>query len=500
MSDSQNPDTPPPSPEASPTPEPPPTAPTPEVPPSPESRPAAAPPMAYPYTGQTEAFPYQAQAEPPPRGRQRLLILIAAALAAFVACSAVALAAFIFATPALRNQIPGFAPRAGGAPPEAPKKFVDLPGGPVRISDDFSQASERWDRSQTVIEGDAYVIRLELPNFDSYGLFLGGGDVRDFDMAVDATQLAGPADGEFGIRFRQSAPDDHMMFSISSSGYYRLLRVQDKTYTSLVPWTRHEGIALGPGVVNRLRLVADGPSITGYINGEQVLTYNDAEQQSGQLTLGLVTFETGGLEVRFDNAEGFAVATLPDGQTAELDLAEDFADPSTVQWSVGGATVNDGAYEFFVGGSVVSWQQPLPTGSSEVSGDFVLEVDATMLSGQPENSAYGLMFGDGGTFDFFALMIVPDGRVLMYRNGDEGYVVIPAVELPAINPGLDATNRIRVEVSGRSFTITINDQELPVIDLPEGVTMDGMAGVIVQGADAEGMRARFDNFRLEEVE
>ena len=28
--------------------------------------------------------------------------------------------------------------------------------------------------------------------------------------------------------------------------------------------------------------------------------------------------------------------------------------------------------------------------------------------------------------------------------------------------------------------------------------MDGMAGLIVQGGDAQGARARFDNFRLEE--
>ena len=35
------------------------------------------------------------------------------------------------------------------------------------------------------------------------------------------------------------------------------------------------------------------------------------------------------------------------------------------------------ASEVTVGGSVLSWQQPLPTGSSEVRGDFVLEVDGT---------------------------------------------------------------------------------------------------------------------------
>ncbi len=450
--------------------------------------------------------PQQGLEAPPPaapasRGVRRLLVLLAASLATFIVCAGLAIAALVLATPALRAQIPLLDPRpAAGAPPEAPRKFVDLPAGPVRISDDFSQASARWDRSQTTIEDGAYVMRLELANYDSYGLFLGGGGVRDFDLAVDATQIAGPPDGEFGIRFRQRAPDDHLMFSISSSGYYRLLRVRGKSYTSLVPWTRHEGIARGPGATNRLRVVADGPSIVGFINGEQVLRYTDADQQAGQLTLGLTTFETGGLEVRFDNLEGFAVATLPTGERAELDLAEDFSDPERAPWSVSGATLADGAYEFFVGGAVLSWQQPLPAGSSWVSGDFVLEVEASMLSGREDNSAYGLMFGDGGAFDFFSLMIVPDGRIfLMYRNGDNGYALMPAIALPAIKPGLGAPNRLRVEVRGRNFLVSVNGQELPAIALPADLSADGMAGVIVQGADAQGIRARFDNFRLEEL-
>lgn len=123
-----------------------------------------------------------------------------------------------------------------------------------------------------------------------------------------------------------------------------------------------------------------------------------------------------------------------------------------------------------------------------------------MLEAGADGSAYGIMFGDGGAFDFYALMIYPDGSMMMYRSGTDAGQVIPFVELPAINPGLDATNLIRVEVSGTAFTITINDEQLPTIELPEGISMDGMAGMILQGADAQGARARFDNFRLEEVE
>lgn len=487
--------------------------------PNPPQQPSAGPPVPPGEPTSTSNQPaylpgnYAASAPEPapqPRGRRRLLLLIAGLLGGFVACAAVGMLLLVLFTPTLRSRLAFLNPVAG-PPPEAPQKFVDLPAGPVSIVDDFSDASRRWDRSTTSVAGGAYELTLELDNFDSYGLYLGGDGIVDFDLAVDATFTAGPPDAEYGIRFRQSAPDEHLIFSISPSGYYRLARVSDKTYISLVPWTRDARIASGVGSTNRLRVVAEGASITGYINDEQVLTYQDEQQNAGQLTLGLVTFEQGGLTVRFDNAEGFAIAQLADGTTGRLEIAETFDDPQTAEWSVGGSTLRAGSYELSVGGSFLSWQQPLPTGASEVSGDYLLEVDATMVSGDLESAdsygGYGLIFGDGGTFDFFALVIIPQGGITLYRNGPDGGTIIPAIPLETVNPGLNATNQLRVEVRDNVMTLSINDEPIVVngedvsaIPLPEGFSADGMAGMFLQGNSAEEMRVRFDNFRLEEIE
>lgn len=436
---------------------------------------------------------------PTSRGTQRLLLIIATALAGFVACAGLGLALLVWSTPALRNQIPFLAaPPTDRPPPEAPRKFVDPPGGPVAIEDNFNLGSDRWDRSQTRIVDGTYELSLEQAEFDSYGLFLGEDSIRDFNLALDLVQTAGPLDGEFGIRFRQAAPDDHLMFSLSASGYYRLVRVRDRTYTSLVPWTRHQAIQLGLGARNRLRLIAEGPEITGFINGVEVLTYRDSEPQAGQLTLGLVTFAQGGLVVRFDNLEGSLLSGSPDTDQASLDLTEDFSDPTTAPWSIGGATMRNGAYEIIVGGSVVSWQQPLPSGSSEVGDNFVLEVEATFLEGATEGSGYGLMFADDGAFNFIALLLLPQGGLMIYRNGAESELLVPPVALPTINPGTNAPNRLRIAVRGQSLTITINDEELPSFDLPPELSLRGQVGLIVQSPDVVGVRVRFDNFRLEE--
>ncbi len=443
------------------------------------------------------------QASPPsppePRGRRRLLILLAAALSAFVVVAGIGLLLVVLTNPVLRGRLASLTVGQVGPPPEGPNKFVAVPDGPVAISDDFSQPSNRWDRSQTRISGGAYELTLELPHFDSYGLYLGVPDVRDFDMAVDVLPVSGDLTSEIGIRFRQAAPDDHLLFSISPSGYFRLARVRDETYTSLVPWTRDPRIRRGLGVSNRLRVVAEGASIRGFINGEQVLEYTDERQQVGQLTLGLVTFDQGDLTVRFDNIEG-AVAPIVDAPRDEwIDMREDFSDPERAQWSIGGATVVQEAYEVFVGGQVVSWQQPLPVGSSRVEGDFVLEVDATMVEGEGGGSGYGLMFGDDAAFNFFALIVFPEGGYMLYRNGADSGLVIPPVAAPVVRTGLNVTNRIKLEVRDRRLAISINDEVLAELEFADGVSLHGRAGLVIQGADTSGVRARFDNFRLEEL-
>lgn len=437
--------------------------------------------------------------EPPrPSARQRLLLIAAAGLSAFILLAIAGLALLLLFSPGLRARLPFI---GGGPPPEAPDKFAEQSDGPVRIRDDFSFPGDRWDRSQTRIVDGAYELTLELDNFDSYGLFLGSGNIADFDLAVDAAQVAGDPNTEFGIRFRQSAPDDHLLFSISGTGYYRLARVRDEQYTSLVPWTRDQRINTGRGAVNRLRVVAEGPTIRGFINGEQVLEHTDSEPVAGQLTLGLVTYYSGDVTVRFDNIEGFALIESPlgDVQAQRVELNEDFSDPLEAPWSVGGATITGGSYEVFVAGPVQSWQQPLPTGSSRVEGDFVLEVDATLVNGDG-TSAYGLMFGDGGRFDFFALYLLPQGGITMIRNGPDGGTVITPQPLDLVRPGLGQTNSIRVEVRGNNLILTLNGQQLDPLEFPAGVSFDGMAGMAVQSGSAEGATVRFDNFRLEEIE
>lgn len=428
--------------------------------------------------------------EPPPT-RRRLLVWVVAGLGALVLLQICALVALLVAFPELRTRLPVIGARPGAPPPpESPlTTTTPMPAGPVRIEESFDQPTTRWEQSLARVVDGAYELRLDIPNYDSYGLLLSEGLIDDFDMAVDVQQIAGDPTSEYGIRFRQSGPGDYLMFSISGSGYYRLLRVQKQTYRSLVPWTFDPRIKTGPQAVNRLRVIAKGPSITAFVNDAQVLSANDEINVGGQLTLGVTTFDSGGLVVRFDNIAG---------QAGQLDLGEDFSNPEAASWSIGGATIVEGAYEIFAGPGIRSWQQPLPTGSSRV-GDFTLDVDTTLVRGSGDGVAYGVMFGDGGSFDFYSLYLLPQGGVVLLRSESDGTdtLIIPPVELQAVKSGTGATNHIHLEVRGRAITVTINGEQLPAVEAPTPVR--GMVGLIVSSGTTDSVQARFDNFRLEEL-
>ncbi|MCU0491866.1 MAG: DUF1080 domain-containing protein [Chloroflexaceae bacterium] len=450
---------------------------------------------------------------PPPAPRRNPLLWVALGLGAFVLLMTVALVAVVLLTPAIRTRLP-FIGAGSPPPPEAPRKEQVASNGPINISDTFDQASSRWDQSLTQVVENSYEIRLDTPNYDGYGLFLGpeipadtpleqvfrSSQIENFDMAVDVQQVAGSPVSEYGIRFRQSGPGDFLLFSISGNGYYRLAQVRDEAYSSAVPWTFDRRIRTGANATNRLRVVANGTQITGYINGEQVLNYTDPQVANGQLTLGLVTYDNGGLVVRFTNIEGQAELIRPsDQQTQEVDLKETFGDPTKARWSIGGSTIADGSYQILAGPGLQTWQQPLPKGSSRVTGNFVIEAEAALVSGPVEEAAYGIMFGDGGNFDFYTLLILPQGGITMRRSGPQAQDIIPPIAFPVVKPGLNAVNKIRVEVRDSKLRISINDEALPEIDIPQDVKIEGMAGMLVSSGQNESVQVRFNSFTLEEL-
>lgn len=432
--------------------------------------------------------------------RPRWLVGLVTALGILVACQCLVVLGVLASRTAAFDQLAiavGWV--RGTPPPDAPAELQLAPrDGPLVIDERFDAPAARWDQSLVEVRDGALVMHVANRSFDSYSLYLGppaddpaaeafgSGAVDDFDVTVDMRQTEGDVRAAYGIRFRQTGPEDYLMVAISSDGFARLVRVRAGEYVALAPWRQYGAIQRGIGATNRLRLVAQGANLVASVNGVQVITATDAIDVGGQLTLGVHTSDAGGATVAFEAVSGTVGA---------LALDESFDDPAAVRWSVGGATLSKGGYEIIIGAGVQTWQQPMPVDSSRVAA-FTADVSATLLQADGEGAAFGLVFGDGGNFDFYSLLVFPEGEVAVIRSspttGTE--VLVPRTALPEILTEVGATNELRVSVADTILTLTINHSEIGQIDLGEQVV--GRVGVIVSAGDAGMTRVRFDDFVL----
>jgi hypothetical protein len=91
--------------------------------------------------------------------------------------------------------------------------------------------------------------------------------------------------------------------------------------------------------------------------------------------------------------------------------------------------------------------------------DFVLEVEARPLVGDPANS-YGVLFRMQDTSRFYRFELTGYGAYMFERHNADGTwtrFVDDWTSHPAIQPGQNAVNRIRIEAIGPSLTAYVND-------------------------------------------
>ncbi len=126
----------------------------------------------------------------------------------------------------------------------------------------------------------------------------------DFVLEVDATQVAGPDNNSYGIIFRMKNPSAYYLFDISGDGYYALKRRDEADGGQWVwlieDWMQSPAIHQGAST-NRIKLVAQGSTLTFYVNDQQVNQVEDGTYRSGLIGLDAGSFEEPGVQIAFDN-------------------------------------------------------------------------------------------------------------------------------------------------------------------------------------------------------
>lgn len=170
-------------------------------------------------------------------------------------------------------------------------------------SEDFS-ASGTWQTesdssAQVAVQGGVLRIFIAVP--DQLAWALAGRNLGDFRLTVEATQVSGPDDNEYGVLVRVQDHSNFYRFSISGDGYYLVSKfVQGQPVILGSNWTPSAAIHQGQAT-NTLQVVCEGNRLIFTVNGQRLVELFDGQFARGDIGLYAGSFYQGGVEVHFDN-------------------------------------------------------------------------------------------------------------------------------------------------------------------------------------------------------
>jgi len=177
------------------------------------------------------------------------------------------------------------------------------------LQDDFSQTTSGWDKysgaeGQVGYDNGHYLIRVDQPQIYLWGT--PGLSLADAAVAVDATDVAGPLNNEFGVLCRFAKDGDKSsfyFFAISSDGYYVSGKVVQNRLTDLDPadFKPSSAIHTGAAASNHLAATCQGNHMTFAVNSTPLASFADDELKFGDVGLMAGTFDEAGVAIHFDH-------------------------------------------------------------------------------------------------------------------------------------------------------------------------------------------------------
>ena len=174
----------------------------------------------------------------------------------------------------------------------------------VPWADDFSDPGSGWCAESDASADVGYhegVMRILVKSPNRLAWASAGRELSDFHLSVEATQVAGPDDNEYGVLVRMQDAHHFCRFSISGDGYYVVNKYDGEEWRELGDdWSSSDTIHLG-AEMNLLEVVCQGRTMTLLVNGVQLVQVEDSSYSRGGIGLYAGSFFEPGVEVHFDN-------------------------------------------------------------------------------------------------------------------------------------------------------------------------------------------------------
>lgn len=168
----------------------------------------------------------------------------------------------------------------------------------------------RWGSGDSAeVEGGVSDDQYEMLVKSNYGLYLAtaGENFDDGVYEVEATQIAGPLNNGYGMLFRvDDSTDSFYVFEVSGDGFVWIGwcdNLCDTAAEALVggDWFRSPAVKQGLQETNHLRVVADGPLMTFFVNGVEVGRTSDSRLTEGDIAVMVEALGERNVRVVFDN-------------------------------------------------------------------------------------------------------------------------------------------------------------------------------------------------------
>lgn len=182
--------------------------------------------------------------------------------------------------------------------------LVACGGEQLSWADDFSDPASGWQAESDASAEVGYhegVMRVLVRSPNRLAWASASRQLSDFHLAVEATQVAGPDDNEYGALVRMQDADHFYRFSVSGDGYYLVSKYNGEEWVALSgDWTPSDAIHVG-AATNLLEVVCRGATMTFLVNGVQLIQVEDRGYPRGDIGLYAGSFFEPDVEVHFDN-------------------------------------------------------------------------------------------------------------------------------------------------------------------------------------------------------
>ncbi|HEM62557.1 MAG TPA: hypothetical protein ENO24_09715 [Chloroflexi bacterium] len=139
--------------------------------------------------------------------------------------------------------------------------------------------------------------------FDTYEFVVGVSELlspKDFALEIEAEQVSGEDDNEYGLVYGYQDDDNYYEVAISGDGYVGFFVKYRGRWETISPFRRSNAINRGASL-NLLRLEVQRGLVSFYVNGQLALQDFDTRLAEGLVGVGCGSFGQPGLHCAFDN-------------------------------------------------------------------------------------------------------------------------------------------------------------------------------------------------------